>query len=382
MKLVLPIESANSTYSYTNIEWTTTDNGATWATNSQMLWEGANKTASIYAYAPYVESATDITAVPFTIDTDQATNGTASSDLLGFTQTAFNPYNQLNVKQAVDITFDHILSKLTLTLSFGDQFDNTVTVSSVKLVGTNAAVSYNAKEKEVVAATPAVVAPISMQKEVGATNSYTAILAPQTITAGAAMIDVTLSNGSTYRYIAATGNHIFAKGTAYTMNLKVGKDKLEIDGSVVVSDWETDTDNPFADGGEAEGAIVVSSETNTIKVNIPGNLTAADVDAAINGGTVLNVKGVINNDDFAKITAILRLTAISFKEATFDGGTIPTTMWGSALERIVIDRNQKDAYAAAWSSKADKLFYEGIKLKYTSPLMSEEDYPKIGRAHV
>ena len=274
--LSLSIESANSTYSYTNIEWTTTDNGATWTTDSQMLWEGANKTASIYAYAPYVASATDITAVPFTIDTDQATNGTASSDLLGFTQTAFNPFNQLNVKQAVDITFDHILSKLTLTLSLGNQFDNTVTVSSVKLVGTNTAVSYNAKDKEVAAATSAVVAPISMQKVEGATNSYTAILAPQTITAGKAMIDVMLSNGSAYRYTAATGGHIFATGIAYTMNLKVGKDKLEIDGNVEVSDWGTvaPEDDPFADGGEAsENKVIGYFSGNLIEVNDAGEPT-------------------------------------------------------------------------------------------------------------
>ena len=275
LSLSIEPQNGNSTYTYTNIQWTTTDNGTTWTTASQMLWEGANKVVDIYAYAPYVDLGESgvITAVPFSVAADQ-TGGTVSSDLVGFTQTNFNPYNQLNVKQAVDITFDHILSKLTLTLSFGDQFDGeNVTVSSVKLVGTNTAVSYHAKDKTVTAATPVVVAPISMQSL--GSNQYTAILAPQIVAAGAAMIDVTLSNGSTYRYTAAAGGHTFARGTAYTMNLKIGKDKITIDGNVTVSEWGTDTDNPFEGGGEAEKVpfIIGYFSGELIEVNEAGELT-------------------------------------------------------------------------------------------------------------
>ena len=246
--LSLTTESANGKYSYTDIQWTTTDNGTSWTPASTMLWEGANKAVDIYAYAPYVENVADITAVPFAVETDQATKGAASSDLVGFTSLAYQPYNN-NEKKAVEITFDHILSKLTLTLTLGNQFDGqNVTISSVKLVGTNTAVSYDATNKEVKAAAPLVVAPISMQslgKNIVGKDQYTAILAPQSVAAGVAMIDVTLSNGSTYCYTAATGGHDFATGTAYTMNLKIGKDKITIDGNVVVTDWSTDTENPF-----------------------------------------------------------------------------------------------------------------------------------------
>ncbi len=303
LSLSIVPNSNNATYTYNNINWTTADNGTTWTPASQMLWEGANKLVNIHAYAPYVDGATDITIVPFAVETDQATKGTLSSDLMGFTQSAFNPYDQLSAKQAIPIVFDHILSKLTLTLTFGDQFDGqNVTISSVKLIGTNTAMVYNAKDKTVAAAASAVIAPISMMKVEGSNNSYTAILAPQSVAAGASMIDVTLSNGSIYRYTAATGGHTFATGTAYTMNLKIGKDKITIDGNVAVTDWGTDTNNPFEGGGEA---IPIINITSLSAAEITEDLIAS----YINRDGNLIVKGTHDEAKLDKICAYVRAGA-------------------------------------------------------------------------
>ena len=59
------------------------------------------------------------------------------------------------------------------------------------------------------------------------------------------------------------------------MNLKIGKDKITIDGNVTVSEWGTDTDNPFEGGGEAEKVpfIIGYFSGELIEVNEAGELT-------------------------------------------------------------------------------------------------------------
>ncbi len=326
LSLSIEPQSGNSTYNYNNIKWTSADNGATWSPASQMLWEGANQMVNISAYAPHVAGVTDITAIPFTIGTNQ-TSGVVSSDLLGFFVQGYQPYVN-NHKFSILLTFNHILSKLTLAFTLGSQFDGeNLTITSVKLLGTNTAVVYNAKDKTVKDAASVAIAPISMMR-IDNTNSYTAILAPQMVIAGSPMIEVTLSNGSTYRYTAATGGHTFATGTAYTMNLKIGKDKITIDGNVAVTDWGTDTDNPFEGGGEAD---VVSDITGFTVDGITDEAINTIIASYVSNGK-LKLTGSFGDvpkdahHKFSKIAAYIRehkdesngaaVTALDFNKTT------------------------------------------------------------------
>ena len=217
--LSLSIESPKGMYCYTNVKWT--ESSSLWISESDMLWEGARKTVKIYAYAPYQNNITDIENIPFRVKSDQR-SGIISSDLVGYKEESFTPYKDLSVKQDVNITFEHILSKLTLSISLGDQFDGTnISISNVVLLGTNISLDYNAKTMDFTVPTDKVTAAIYMHKvsqNVDPNDNpnvlpdvYSSILVPQTILGGSAMIDVTLSNGAVYRYSAAQSGHLFEK---------------------------------------------------------------------------------------------------------------------------------------------------------------------------
>ena len=168
-----------------------------------------------------------------------------------------------------------------MAISFGDQLDGANrSVSNVVLLGTNISLDYNAKTMDFTVPTDKVTAAIYMHKvsqNVDPNDNpnvlpdvYSSILVPQTILGGSAMIDVTLSNGAVYRYSAAEGGHLFEKGKAYTMSLRIGKDKVTLTSPVKVNKWSdglsvnegTDLVVPFGDPNFASVLIKEYSITN------------------------------------------------------------------------------------------------------------------------
>ena len=222
-------------YTAHNNQWT--QSGTTWSTTTPMLWKSATATAGIYAYAPFIEGVTDITAVPFSVATDQS-GGTASSDLLGYTDESFVPGSSLTTKNELNIAFTHRLAKLNVTISFGSEIEESSrSVAAVIIGGTQPSITYNA--------TTTIGTPTGTVTDIKAHNSgtaYEAIIIPQKVATAARLVTIWLSNGDAYHYtISATNGHTFAANTINTINLKIGKDKVELDGSITVSDW-TDGD--------------------------------------------------------------------------------------------------------------------------------------------
>ncbi len=71
----------------------------------------------------------------------------------------------------------------------------------------------------------------------GAGNNYSAIIAPQTVVAGAKLLTIKLSNGYVYQYVVPTSGHTFAQETAYVINLRIGKDTVTLASDITVDDW-------------------------------------------------------------------------------------------------------------------------------------------------
>ena len=220
-----------------------------WEASSQMLWKSATDAVDVYAYAPYQGSPSNLTSLPFAITPDQ-TAGTGLADLVYEAISGFVPATGLDASQSLAIDFNHALVKLTVNLSFGDEFDgNGQTVKNVKLNQTASSVTINLNTGDVALAANAQPQDIFMHATDDA-NKYEAVFYPsdgQQI--GAKMIDVTMSDDKVYQFVVPAAGIDFKAGKAYEMNLKVGKDKMTLSNSLSIKAWETATGLV---GGEAE----------------------------------------------------------------------------------------------------------------------------------
>lgn len=139
----------------------------------------------------------------------------------------------------VPMTFDHVMSKLIVNLSYRTQWATNPTVTSVSVTAkASSTVNYLTK---VVSATGEA-SPLSLTS-VTANSCYASIVAPQDVN----KIDIVI-DGKTYTY-THSGNITLEKGKIQTVNLIVGRDKIE-QGSILINDWEA---GDTIDGGEAQG---------------------------------------------------------------------------------------------------------------------------------
>lgn len=238
---------AGDKYTASNILWN--NNGGTWSSSTLMLWKNGTTPVNIYAYSPYRDGEADATGVKFSIPADQ-TVGVEAADLVYDYVPNFIPQEGLDENSAINITLKHSLVKLTLNISKNNEFDGTnVTVESVLLRQTAGAVKLNLQQNGAVSVHgDAQAIDVMMHSLQG--DSYEAIFFPYLgQEAGAKMITVNMSNGNSYSYTVPAEGINFEAGCAYTMNLKVGKDKLNLSG-VSIGSWEFEENE--LNGGEAE----------------------------------------------------------------------------------------------------------------------------------
>ena len=265
------IHNAGSTkYTYDNIQ--VTKEGGNWNPATQMLWQNSTTAVDILAYAPYQETTEDakgkvkVFGKPdyvFSVKADQSDAEDYSSDLIVYKQTGFTPGSELNTSKAVDVTFTHLLSQLNLTIELRDQFNQdeekpvtSATVTDVKVNGTiiSSKVDFSASPisvqvdgtKAAAAITPETTGFTSAENATAhAVFNYSAIVIPQTVTAGNFSISFKVNNTE---YIwTATDDVDFVSGKKHDLHLFVGKDVVEGDaisampwGEETITEKETD----------------------------------------------------------------------------------------------------------------------------------------------
>lgn len=236
--LYLTTEGTNSDerYNCTNRE-VKYDNGWT-IQGGQLLWKSNDATVTYYAYLPYTGTVSDAANYAFTVKTDQSneSNVKASDFLCTGTQTA-------TAGTALDINFQHALSKLNVTLKKGSELDKGVTFKSVKLSncattatvnltdGTTGNTTNSGQTITLYAATP--------------NEQYECILVPQTF-AQSLKVEITDNNGKVYTFTSQK-DLTFASGEEYTLNLTVGRDKVTT-GTISAESW----------GSEQQGGDLVT----------------------------------------------------------------------------------------------------------------------------
>lgn len=198
----------------------------------------------IRAYAPYENTYGFLDIYNFSVLTDQSTSvGYLKSDLMYGIPKAGNPVLHIfthdleQKKQNVPLTFNHLLSKITLTLQ------PTATLTSDNLLGARVTlkqvattVPFNLIDGSLGTAANSADVLIG---EVSSTDELTVsgLLPPQTITPGTLFIEVTLANGEVYNYTIPAANPLTLEGGKhYQFRMKFGTGKTA-EVTMRVVDW-------------------------------------------------------------------------------------------------------------------------------------------------
>lgn len=203
------------------------DNGWT-IQGGQLLWKSNDATVTYYAYLPYTGTVDDATNYAFTVKTDQSDESNVkASDLLwtGGRQDA-------TPGTALDINFQHALSKLNVTLAKGSELDEGVTFKSVRL--SNCATTATVNLTDGTAGTATNSGQTITLYAATANEQYECILVPQTF-AQSLKVEITDNNGKVYTF-TSNKDLTFASGEEYTLNLTVGRDKVTT-GTISADPW-------------------------------------------------------------------------------------------------------------------------------------------------
>lgn len=203
-----------------------------WTSEPPMLWK--DMTSPHYFLGLYPSHAvTDFSADPYTLDvSDQE-----GSDLLS----ALNTEGLTATDTPVALVFNHLMAKLTVSLSFRNQWAEAPDVESVTAtVRTAATVDYLSPSVTAAGDPKAVALPAVTS---GSAGSYASVLVPQQ---GFTTISVRIG-GRDYTFNSPRDIRLEG-GKSTTVSLIVGRDRIE-PGSISISDWQ---EGDTIEGGEAQ----------------------------------------------------------------------------------------------------------------------------------
>ena len=211
-----------------------------WNSSPQLVWKNAEDEVVVYAYVPddggsgYDQEA--IIAPSGGIPSDQSA-GLEDADWLWYSE-KIKPGEVLGADGKLKVQMNHALLKLTVNLSFGNEFgDTNPEIKEVWLNGTMQKVSvYYKYEKRGQIAIPTPQLPMDIKMHKAGDNRYEAIFYPSTgQKSGEKMLTVILADGRDYTLTLAEdlkiekssdGNYL--GGCAYSMSAQVGKNKVEL----------------------------------------------------------------------------------------------------------------------------------------------------------
>ena len=214
-----------------------TFDGSKWTPATMMRWQVTDDPHYFLGVCPVPTAAiSDFTAVPYTLDPTEY----VESDLL----LATTPDGVKNTGVAVPLAFHHAMAKLSVNLKFRSQWATKPTVSAVTVTAQSTAnVNYLTQTVTATGTASAVTVPEVTSIASGYDRSFSGLQVPQT---GVRKVTVTI-DGKDFVYEA--GEDItLASGRNTTLNLLVGRDKIDLAG-ISLSPWTAE--DPL-DTGNAE----------------------------------------------------------------------------------------------------------------------------------
>ncbi len=235
--LALTIDNpVNPAYSYTNLKLVSSGAALRPEGDIQPLWQNGRQEVTVSAWAPYLEG--DITSpYPFCVAADQTTiEAREASDFL-WAKELVDPDGDQTDKHItcseegiLHIGLQHTMSKLVVRCTLGNELGD-ATIQNVAIKNMENACLLDLEAGTTQTPTTSVKKDIFAHKE--ANTTYAALFPPQQ-TPFAIMVE--MSDGRTFIHENAAFD--FQAGWAYTISLNIGKEKVEINGEVTLSDWE------------------------------------------------------------------------------------------------------------------------------------------------
>lgn len=271
---------------YENVALTADGNGA-FASSTDIYWP--EKSASVYAYAPYNSQWTDAVSsiMDFTVALDQSTDEAyLASDLLVGAPLE-NPVAQ--TADEVSLVFAHKLSKINVRIRNNNQGIN-LEGASLSLLNLLPTVSVNVLTGELGAASGTASEIVMAKFAADDAELYASALAvPQTVVSGN-FLQITTADGRTL--VAKLGSDVGLKSNKrYTYTLRIsgsdaGDASVELILGSAIGDWEDD------DEMEGDASEVVSYVVGDYVLADGTFMKAADL-AAASADVKANVAGVI-----------------------------------------------------------------------------------------
>lgn len=209
-----------------------------WSSQPQMLWRNMNdEHYFIGVYPKNAASVADLTSADYTMDVTKQ----EQSDLLIATEFTGKTASD----NPVPLTFDHVMSKVVVELSFRNQWGGDPTVENVVLknVSNSAKVDYLTKIVTSGSSREAeLVLPV-----VTANKKYNSIIIPQD---GINTVVVKIGGKDfvyTHNVNGASKDFTFDSGKFTTIKLIVGRNQIDL-GDVTINDWKGGS---VIEGGEA-----------------------------------------------------------------------------------------------------------------------------------
>lgn len=207
--------------------------GGAWNSRSQLYWDEGSY--NVYAYYPYSQTVSSTTDLPFEVSTDQRHDATATMD--GYEASDFLYTAAANVKATanpVNLQFRHIMSKLSVRLIKGEDFEgdfpetatvyihNTVPEATIDLQAGVVTKNMRASRKTIIA-------------RQNSQTSFSAIIVPQRIDNRMPLIEVVM-NGVSFMY---ESRFQFKPGMHHIVSLVVDKnpDQVKIEVGGEITNW-------------------------------------------------------------------------------------------------------------------------------------------------
>ena len=388
-KFYLTIDQEGAESDYTNVvmkyeegKWVAYASDAADAPTVDMIWANATGTITVKAATFSLSS----TSTPLKALTDQSTaDGIKASDHLYYSSNAVTP----SENGTISIPFDHIMSKLEITVTLRTQYGASETNPITSAIGSATSATYS-PTGATTWSTLSDVSDISLYSSgsYSATEriaTYEAILIPQTIDANTFEVKVTIGTKS-YTWTSASAV-TFEGGKKYTLDLTLGKDELTLN-TISVSNWNEKT----VTGLNAEHIPYVTftaASEQTFKFYIPDNFASAlganeYFEYSVGDGEWTQFKTTVDNIKFGGSHGNPRLRGKSSKGTALHSGadysTIKFTTANSPVDctgdiRTLIDYEN---YANANTNNARfcKLFLWNTELRTAPalPAQSLADY--------
>ena len=244
-KFYLTIDQKGTEYDYNNVvmkyegdSWVAYESDAENAEKKQLLWEGSEGNVTVTA-ATFSLSSASTTLKALT--NQSKAEGIKASDHLYYYSNAVTP----SENGTISIPFDHIMSKLEITVTLRTQYGayETNPITSAIALGSATSATYSHAEATPWSNYNSAVSDISLcpSGSYSATEriaTYEAILIPQNISENTFGVKVKIGDKS---YTWKSANAVTLEGgKKYTLNLTLGKDELTLN-TISVSNWNEKT---------------------------------------------------------------------------------------------------------------------------------------------